>query len=59
MLDVGDGVSVAVPVVEGFGITHAIKRADIAGRDVTERLSILLRRAGHIFHTSVYTNPKP
>ncbi|KAL8450667.1 hypothetical protein Emag_003107 [Eimeria magna] len=52
VLDCGDGVSHAVPVVEGFALSHAITRADVAGRDVTEHLALLLRRAGHVFHTS-------
>ncbi|CDJ38972.1 actin, putative [Eimeria tenella] len=52
VLDCGAGVSHAVPVVEGFSLAHAVLRADLGGRDVTERLAILLRRAGHIFHTS-------
>jgi centractin len=30
----------------------AIRRIDIAGRDVTEHLQLLLRKSGAIFHTS-------
>lgn len=30
----------------------AIRRIDVAGRDVTENLQVLLRKAGAIFHTS-------
>ena len=46
VLDSGDGVSVAVPVVEGFVIPHAVNRIDIAGRDITHYLQRLLRKAG-------------
>jgi centractin len=52
VLDCGDGVTHAVPVFEGFALPHAVMRADIAGRDVTEHLVSLLRRTGHTFHTS-------
>ncbi|CAK3950020.1 actin [Lecanosticta acicola] len=52
VLDAGDGVSHAVPVYEGFAIPNSIRRIDVAGRDVTEELQRLLRKSGHIFHTS-------
>jgi centractin len=52
VLDSGDGVTNAVPVYEGFIMPHAVTRIDVAGRDVTEYLQLLLRKAGHNFHTS-------
>jgi len=52
VLDSGDGVTNAVPVYEGFALPHAIQRIDVAGRDVTEYLQLLLRKSGHNFHTS-------
>jgi len=52
VLDSGDGVTSAVPVYQGFAIDHAINRIDVGGRDVTEYLQLLLRKSGHIFHTS-------
>lgn len=42
----------AVPVYEGFAIPSAIRRIDVAGRDVTEHLQMLLRKSGAVFHTS-------
>ncbi|TYZ64626.1 hypothetical protein PybrP1_004709 [[Pythium] brassicae (nom. inval.)] len=52
VLDVGDGVSHVVPVYESFTLPHAITRMDVAGRDVTAQLQLLLRRAGYRFETS-------
>ena len=36
----------------GFALPHAVQRIDVAGRDVTEYLQLLLRKAGHNFSTS-------
>ncbi|KAI0429728.1 actin-related protein, ARP1 class [Xylaria sp. FL1042] len=52
VMDSGDGVSHAVPVYEGFAIPSSIQRIDVAGRDVTEHMQMLLRKSGYIFHTS-------
>jgi centractin len=52
VMDSGDGVSHAVPVYEGFAVPSSIRRIDVAGRDVTEHLQLLLRKQGHVFHTS-------
>ena len=52
VLDAGDGVSHAVPVYDGFAMPSSIRRIDIAGRDVTEHFQMLLRKDGHVFHTS-------
>lgn len=42
----------AVPVYEGFSMPHAVQRVDIAGRDVTDHLQLLLRKTGYHLHTS-------
>ena len=52
VLDIGDGVSHIVPIYEGFALSHAIERIDLAGRDVTHYLGRLLRQNGHIFTSS-------
>jgi actin-related protein len=38
VLEVGDGVAVAVPVFEGFAVPHASFAGDVAGADVTAAL---------------------
>lgn len=48
----GDGVTHSVPIYEGFALRHSIMRTDIAGRDVTQYMKLLLRREGQIFKTS-------
>lgn len=52
VVDAGDGVIHIVPIYEGFAISHAISRIDIAGRDITEYLRRLLRQRGHALTSS-------
>ena len=46
VIDVGEGVTHAVPVYEGFALPHSITRSDVAGRQVTQQLQLQLRKAG-------------
>ncbi|KAJ6561856.1 actin 1 [Mycena capillaripes] len=49
VMDSGDSVSHLVPIYEGFSMSHAILRMDIAGRDLTYHLSKNLLERGYPF----------
>merc|ERR1712130_506090 len=52
VLDSGDGLTCAVPVYQGFALSHAVVRSHVAGRDITEYLQGLLQRGGYNFYSS-------
>lgn len=52
VLDVGEGVTHCVPIYEGHALPHSISRSDVAGRDVTKQLQLLLRKSGMAFTTT-------
>ncbi|XP_032903215.1 actin-like [Amblyraja radiata] len=50
VVDSGDRVTHAVPVLEGYNLPDAISRIDLGGHDLTTYLIKLLGEAGNAFH---------
>ena len=46
VVDIGDGVTHVVPIFEGYTVPNAIRRINLAGRDLTEFLVTLIMEYG-------------
>jgi actin len=52
VLDCGEGLTSAVPVYDGYAISHAMQRMNLSGCDVTDNLMNILTERGHSFTTA-------
>ncbi|GFO18994.1 actin, cytoplasmic [Plakobranchus ocellatus] len=52
VLDIGHGVTTAVPVYEGYSVNTAVRRNDFAGQDLTEMMMKALTDRDYRFVTS-------
>ncbi|KAL4481485.1 hypothetical protein ABPG74_007574 [Tetrahymena malaccensis] len=52
VVDCGDGVTHTVPIFEGYALPHAIKKNELAGRDLTDYCMKLMYEVGLNFSSS-------
>ncbi|XP_062579850.1 uncharacterized protein LOC134241839 [Saccostrea cucullata] len=52
VVNIGEGVAQVYPIYEGYTVLSAMRRLDLAGRDLTSYLQRLLQQKGYSFTTS-------
>mmetsp|Transcript_12702 Transcript_12702/g.14439 ORF Transcript_12702/g.14439 Transcript_12702/m.14439 type:complete len:378 (+) Transcript_12702:230-1363(+) len=53
VLEIGDGVTQAIPMYEGYALPHAMRQIHLAGRDLTNNMMKLLTERGYSFVTTI------